>query len=254
MAKKPTSPWAQTAAALAVFVLLAAVVSGLGHRWGWWHFRTGFQILRYSVYAAIVLVPIAIIALVRTRPGTGRRGLTASLIALLIPFVLIGNSLKLRQKARSVPPIHDITTDTNNPPPFVKIAPLRADASNPVEYAGEETAAQQKAAYPDIQPLRVDLPPAAAFERALSTAENMGWTIVDADETEGRIEATAQTFWYGFTDDVVIRVKPNDSGSVIDVRSKSRVGRSDVGANADRIRAYRQKLNEDRSSRTSTVE
>jgi len=243
MAKRPVvSGWAALAAVLAALVLFTAMLSGLGHRWEWWHFSTGFQILRYSVYAAIAVIPIALIGLIRTRPGTRRKGFTASMFALLVAIVVVGNAWRLLQKARSVPPIHDITTDTEDPPAFVAIAPLRADAPNPVEYDGPETAAQQKAAYPDIQTIRVDLPPDAAFERALNAAENMGWTIVDTDAANGRIEATAETFWYGFKDDVVIRVKPANGGSILDIRSKSRVGRSDVGANADRIRDWRRKL------------
>jgi len=239
MAKRTVvSRWAALAATLAVLVLLATMMSGLGHRWGLWHFRTGFQILRYSVYAAMAILPIAVIALIRTRPGSQRRGFTASVFGLIVALAIIGNAWRWQQKARSVPPIHDISTDTDNPPLFVAIAPLRADAPNPVEYAGAETAAQQKAAYPDIRTLHVDLPPEAAFERALNAAESMGWKIVDANANEGRIEATAETFWYGFKDDVVIRVVAANSGSIIDIRSKSRVGRSDVGANADRIRKY----------------
>lgn len=139
---------------------------------------------------------------------------------------------------RSLPHIHDITTDTADPPEFVAVLPLRADAPNPPEYAGEEIAVQQRAAYPDIQPLRLPLAPVQAFERALATADSQGWHIVAAALPEGRIEATATTFWFGFKDDVVIRVTPDNGGSRIDMRSKSRVGGSDVGANAARIRAF----------------
>jgi uncharacterized protein (DUF1499 family) len=142
------------------------------------------------------------------------------------------------QQARSVPPIHDITTDTLDPPEFIAIRPLRADAPNPPEYAGEVVARQQQEAYPDIRPYRLDVGAENAFEQALAAARKMGWEIVVADPAAGRIEATATTFWYGFKDDVVVRISEDNGGSVIDVRSKSRVGRSDVGANAARIRAY----------------
>jgi len=137
--------------------------------------------------------------------------------------------------ARNKPPIHDITTDTADPPPFVAIVPLRRDARNPVEYGGPAVAAQQREAYPDIAPLSLPVPPAQAFERAERAARGQGWEIVAAVPAEGRIEATDTTRWFGFKDDVVIRVRPEGAGSRVDVRSVSRVGRGDVGTNARRI-------------------
>jgi uncharacterized protein (DUF1499 family) len=142
------------------------------------------------------------------------------------------------QKANMVPRIHDITTDTENPPQFVALRAIREKSPNGPEYGGEKIAQQQKAGYPDIQPLMLSEAPAPAFERALAAARNMGWEIVAAVACEGRIEATATTRWLRFKDDVVIRITPAAAGSRIDVRSKSRLGRSDLGANAKRIRAY----------------
>ena len=136
------------------------------------------------------------------------------------------------------PPIHDITTDTQDPPEYVAVLPLRANAPNTTEYGGERVAAQQRETYPDLQPLILDVPPSHAFDRALSTVREMGWDLVAADATTGRIEATDTTFWYGFNDDVVVRVRPADSGSRVDVRSLSRVGGGDAGTNARRIRAF----------------
>ena len=155
---------------------------------------------------------------------------TLGLIALWLP-------LSWLQRARSVPPIHDITTDTSNPPTFQAIVPLRADAPNTLDY-DPATAEQQRRAYADVAAVTLPEPPAAAFERALAAAEGAGWQIVARDPAAGRIEATDTTFWFGFKDDVVIRLTPAGAGTRVDVRSVSRVGRSDVGANADRIRAY----------------
>jgi uncharacterized protein (DUF1499 family) len=111
-----------------------------------------------------------------------------------------------------------------------------------VDYAGPETAQQQREAYPDIRPLILDLPADRAFQRALDIADAQGWEIVDANAAEGRIEATDRTFWFGFYDDVVIRLTPLEGRTVVDVRSKSRVGRSDRGFNARRIRGYLEEL------------
>jgi uncharacterized protein (DUF1499 family) len=138
--------------------------------------------------------------------------------------------------------IHDITTDTANPPQFVALHALRLTTFNGPEYGGEKIASIQKAAYPDIQPRIVDQAPAAAFQRALRAARAMEWLIVASVPQEGRIEATATTRWLRFKDDVVVRVTSDGSGSRIDVRSKSRIGRSDLGANAKRIREFFRKL------------
>ena len=141
-----------------------------------------------------------------------------------------------------MPPIHDITTDTADPPVFVAVLPLRADAPNPAEYGGEDVAAAQQQAYPDLRPLILPLAPDVTFARALDAARGAGWAIVAADSTDRRIEATETTGWFGFKDDVVVRIRPADGGSRVDVRSVSRTGRSDVGTNARRIRAYLRSL------------
>jgi uncharacterized protein (DUF1499 family) len=142
------------------------------------------------------------------------------------------------QSGRSLPPINDISTDTANPPAFVAIVPLRANAPVPSAYAGEATAKAQRAGYPDIAPALVADAPDAAFAKALAVARGAGWVIVASDPAAGRIEATATTPWFGFKDDVVIRVAPADRGSRIDVRSVSRVGRGDLGTNARRVRGF----------------
>ena len=190
----------------------------------------------------MVVIPLSLLAMILTRPGGGRRGFLLAVFGLVVGGLLIGNGMMLMRRARSVPPIHDITTDTENPPPFVAVLPLRAGSPNASEYGGAEIAEQQKSAYPDVQPVILSMPADQAFERARSAAEDMGWTMVAAVPAEGRIEATAETFWFGFKDDVVIRLSPADGGTKVDVRSVSRVGRSDVGTNAARIRAYFRKL------------
>lgn len=221
---------------MAVIVSVAAVglllAAGPGTRMGLWTFRTGFQMLRYAVYGGAGGAVLAVIALL----VGDRRGL--AILALVLGLGAAGPPVMLMRSARSKPPIHDITTDTDNPPPFVAVAPLRRDAANPVAYGGPEIAAQQKTAYPDLKPAALSVPPAQAFERALQAAKAQGWEIVAAVPAEGRIEATATTQWFGFKDDVVVRVRPEGAGSRVDVRSVSRVGRGDVGANAARIRKF----------------
>ncbi|MQA89093.1 MAG: DUF1499 domain-containing protein [Gemmatimonas sp.] len=223
---------------LAIIVALTGVMAGLGPRTGLWDFRTGFQILRWAAFGGIAVAILSVIALLVARPGGPRRGFTAAVVSLAIGLLAFGLPWQQSRIANSVPLIHDITTDTENPPEFVAVAPLRADAPNPIAYEGEEIARQQREGYPDLRPVLLELPMDRAFQRALDAAEAQGWDIIDANPQEGRIEATDRTFWFGFYDDVVIRLTPVNARTVVDIRSKSRVGLSDVGANARRIRGY----------------
>jgi uncharacterized protein (DUF1499 family) len=231
--KRLTIPLALALAGLSLVLLVAGPV---GSRIGLWEFPFGFQLLRWGAWAGIAAVLVGLIAGFLTRRWLA--------VAVVVVVALLAAAIPMMwlQRARSVPPIHDITTDTQNPPAFVAIAPLRADAPNPIGYEGEEVASQQRQAYPDVRPLHLEVPPDAAFARVRDAAEAMGWDIVDADTADGRLEASDTTFWFGFTDDIVVRVTAEDAGSRVDVRSKSRVGRSDVGTNARRIRAYLSRL------------
>jgi uncharacterized protein (DUF1499 family) len=197
---------------------------------------TTFLIMRWSVYAAIAAALLAVIALaIALRRGSGR---AMPIVTLLLVAAAFATPIaKVRQAAR-VPRIHDITTDTERPPQFVAVAPLRAGAPNQIAYGGPEIASQQRSAYPRVQPLTLPVPPNQAFDRALAAARAMGWEIIASDPTAGRIEATDTTLWFGFKDDVVVRVEAAPGGSRVDVRSLSRVGLSDVGTNAARIEKY----------------
>jgi len=226
-----------------IFALLAAsalVAAGFGAQFGLWNFRVGFQLVRWSEYTGLAVVALALVGLAVPR---WRRGRVPLLVATLIVGVAVAwFPWQWQRSARSVPPINDITTDMENPPAFVALVAARAGLSVPTTYPGAATAEQQKRGYPDLKPLDLPEPPAAAFARALEAARAMGWEIAATDAPSGRIEATAKTPWFGFRDDVVIRVASAGAGSRIDVRSVSRVGRGDFGTNAKRIRAYLEKL------------
>ena len=215
-------------------VMLAA--SGLGTRLGVWHYRTGLSMLRYSAYVGVAASLACIVALLISRPRGG--ALRALVFGLLVSAVTVGVPYRFSKTAKQLPPIHDITTDMTDPPAFVAVLPLRASATNSAEYAGDSIAALQRVAYPDVRPLSLPVPPLAAFDRAVAAAKVMGWEIVAGDSPGGRLEATATTTWFGFKDDVVVRIRAENGGSRVDVRSVSRVGRSDVGANAARITRY----------------
>ncbi len=227
---------------LAVLAVVAAAFSGLGSRWEWWNFSTGFLILRWAAYGGLFASALSCIASIVTRGEELKRFFAISVAGIVVGLIVAGIPWLWLRTAQRVPCIHDITTDTKSPPQFVAVLPLRKNAPNSVVYAGQKIAEQQRAAYPDIGPLLLPMPTAQAFERALIVARRMGWLIVEANPAEGRIEATATTFWFGFKDDVVIRIVPVSIGSRLDVRSVSRVGLCDVGTNAARIRSYLKKL------------
>jgi uncharacterized protein (DUF1499 family) len=236
--RRVTVTVANAGLALATVAGLALLLAGPGHRFGWWSLGTGFGIIRFAAYGGIAAAAVSAAALILAPLRGQRRGMFRALAGLVIGLITVGVPAYYLHTARSVPPIHDVTTDTENPPAFEAVLPLRAEAPNPASYGGPAVAAQQRAAYPDIAPADYPVATGAAFEAALAAGRDMGWTIVAADAAAGRIEAIDRTFWFGFVDDIVIRVRPTDAGSRIDVRSTSRVGVSDIGTNAARVRAY----------------
>lgn len=222
---------------LAVLAILMLALAGPGVRLGLWSIRGGFSLLQWGAYLGLAVAAVALIQLLV--PAWRAPSGTPLLLALGLGLVSAGVPWFWRRRAEQVPPIHDITTDVNDPPKFVAVLPLRAKAPNPSEYGGREVAAEQEKAYPDIRPLELaSTPPGGAYTRALAAVHAEGWDLVAADSAAGRIEATATTGWFGFKDDVVVRIEAEGGGSKVDVRSVSRVGGSDVGTNARRIREY----------------
>jgi uncharacterized protein (DUF1499 family) len=228
----------------AVGLLLIALSSGhkLGFLPSW---QMAFLALGVGGIAMVVAVVTTSVGLVRSGNTAGAASPTATKLAFfaaLIFIVIAGMQLRI---AVGVPPIHDVSTDTANPPQFIALVPMRqaAGAVNPAEYAGAETAALQAEGYRDIVPIVLPVPTDVAFKRAQIAAQGMGWEIVATVPLDGRIEAVATTGWIGFKDDVVIRVAAGEPGqSLVDIRSKSRVGRGDAGMNASRIRGFRDRL------------
>ncbi|HEX6530760.1 MAG TPA: DUF1499 domain-containing protein, partial [Burkholderiales bacterium] len=156
------------------------------------------------------------------------RGSSATLIfSLLLGLSSAAVPLDHVRRVKTLPYINDITTDTQKPPQF----------SPPKPYP-EHFAELQRIGYPELHALEIALPPAQAFERARAAALELGWEIVAADAPAGRIEAVSTTRWFGFKDDIAVRISASGSGSRIDMRSRSRVGRSDLGANAKRIQDF----------------
>jgi uncharacterized protein (DUF1499 family) len=230
--------------ALALLLTAAAVLmlagSGPLYRTGLLGLAGAFGLLKWGLYVGLGALVVAVLAVIVA--ATRGSGMATALIALVAILLVLAIPAMLLRRASRVPRIHDITTDTVHPPPFVATVPLRAGAPNTVEYGGPELAAQQREGYPDLAPLPLGVPMNQAFDRALAAARKMGWEIVASDPGSGRIEATDTTAWFGFKDDIVVRIAAMPGGSRVDVRSVSRVGLSDIGTNAARIRKYLSEL------------
>lgn len=216
---------------LSLVALVMLVLSGPGTRFHLWDYRLGFTLLAWAAYTAIAAGLVSATAL--AIPAVRRRGMLMPMLALVVALAVLYGPLEFRRQARAFPPINDITTDTENPPRYM---------TQPRPYPGADFARQQRAAYPDLLPVLIPVPPAAAFKKAVAAAEAMGWEVVGVDASAGTIEAVDTTKFFGFKDDIAIRVTATADGSKIDIRSKSRVGRGDVGTNAQRIRAYSERL------------
>lgn len=231
----------------AKFVLIGGIVAALllalapfGYRLG--IFETGTAVLLIpgmaAALGAVVLVFVLVGAFLTLQRGLVRERMPV-LIGGALALLVVANMVTWVMRSTDVPPIHNITTDPLDPPEFVAVVDLRGEDANPLAYDAEQLAAPTREAYPALRPIMTDRQPAEAFARARQVAERMGWEIVAAEPQEGRLESTVTTRFYGFKDDVVVRVRPDTAGgSRIDLRSVSRVGQSDLGANAGRIMAF----------------
>ena len=248
-----TTGWLDRITVAAGIVGMLTAIAGLsapvGIWLGLWEFDTGIRILFnpgapnvtsvaswVAIAAAIVGMGALMLGGQRTRAAFALLGAAGAGLAWSIP--------ESYRPGAEIPLIHDITTDTVDPPEFVDVLPLRANAPNTTVYGGgdgqtpESLAALQRAAYPDIESLHFDASPDAVFERAANAARELGWSIVAEVPSEGRIEATDTTFWFRFKDDIVIRIRADGGGTIVDARSLSRVGLSDTGTNAARLRRF----------------
>jgi len=234
--------WSKILIAMAVLAI-AVLLSGPNF------YKSGLLPLQPALLSLIVSLGLGAITLLLTvimlvvaqknQLERDRNVLIAALIICSVPVLLVGGQLRM---ATSVPEIHDISTDTSNPPEFQKIVALRKDAQNSLvyEYQGsaEKLAEIQIAAYPEVKRINSVLSVSEALQKSTKILSEMGLQIVNVDTEAGIIEATDTTFWFGFKDDMVVRIVAGADGTAIDLRSVSRVGRSDVGVNAARIMTF----------------
>lgn len=221
-----------------ILALLISLTAGIGTRFNLWYFRISLNLLFAALIVGAIAAAIALIGIIAVLVRKNKSGLALGIIGFIIAVIVAGVPFKYMSHMKKIPAIHDISTDTVNPPQFAAVIPLRKDAVNPSEYGGPEVAAKQLKAYPDIKTLTLNLTTDQVYDKVLKVAEKMMWTIDAADKASGRIEATATTAWMGFKDDIAIRIAKTDKGSILDIRSVSRVGKSDFGTNAKRVRKF----------------
>ncbi|HJQ57874.1 MAG TPA: DUF1499 domain-containing protein [Vineibacter sp.] len=212
--------------------LAIRIVPGLGAR------TDPEQLLILAGLGIAIAVPLGFIWAAAQPTSAARPGLLSSLLGIIMGVAAAYIPITWRIAADSLPRINDVSTDIERPPSFVTLARKPAVAGNGGDLPDPSTAAAQRTGYPDIRPLSLKLPPDVAFARLEQAALDMGWEIVARDPAQGRLEAVSTTLWFGFKDDIVVRVAAAGDGCRIDVRSRSRVGISDLGANAQRIRLF----------------
>ena len=241
------SRWSRAALIGGVVAVLLLPLGALGTRAELWTFLTGFMFLGGGAILATIGVVVGIVGLILARKADRPADRPGLFVGIVLSVLVLAFLMAQFNTARSVPPIHNISTDIADPPAFdrgvalrERANPLDYDASAMVELPGDPVAygELQLAAYPDVLTHESVVAPEQALEIAVAVLEAMGLEIVDTNPAEGRVEATATTFWFGFKDDMVVRIRPTAEGSEVDVRSVSRVGQSDLGANAARIMVF----------------
>ena len=234
---KSTKIWSNSILLAAIVCIVAIVVAIFGVRGEWLGIRTAFTTINYATQAALPILIVAFVLLILARDNVQSR-VKSGLAIFLLLIPVINHYTNQPPKTSPGAPLNDISTDTQTPPNFNAVIPLRPVKSNTIEYPGAAAAKRQTELFPDIQPIISPLTTEQAFELALTIAEKKGWDIVAEDAQKGMIEAVSSTPVFSFEDDVVIRITSADTGSVVDMRSHSRIGRGDRGKNAQRVRDF----------------
>ena len=229
------------AKAILVGAVIAAVllpVGALGSKFGIWGFQMGFLALLAGTLLAVVGLIAGVIAIFVSRKREFSADGPSLYIGIAVSALIIAVMFVQGLTATSVPPIHNISTDVMDPPQFNAVVALRGEGTNPLEYDADRIAPLQQSTYPGVTTLVLQTSRADALEKAVGVLTGMGLEIVATDADAGIVEATATTFWFGFKDDIVVRVRGSVVEAIVDARSVSRVGVSDLGVNARRIREF----------------
>jgi uncharacterized protein (DUF1499 family) len=232
--------WVYLLLIASVLILVLLPSAALGYKFDLLNLQVSFALLSVVIFGGLLMFVLGAVTLFVSRRKGRMDEMRLSVVALIVVVLPLGLMGYQILKAGGVPPIHDITTDTDNPPVFAQAIKLRGEASNTLDYGtddlpAEELAALQRNAYPHIKTVQSDLETGRVFDRMVEIVGRNNHELINKDKEKGLIEAVGTSFWFGFKDDLVIRIRPSENGSSMDIRSVSRVGQSDLGANAARI-------------------
>ena len=234
---------ATLSAYLGVAGLLAVVLGPLGIQAGVVPAFAGFVVFAFGgLVCGLLALVLGSIGLWRTRAAAGREGRGRALRGALCGVAILAIVANAASAGRGLPRINDITTNPGDPPVFVHAGLLPGNEGRDLAYPGASFADQQRAGYPDLATIRIEAALPDAFQRSVATAEALGWVITYSDPPGGVLEATQTSRIFRFVDDIVVRLRADGAATLIDVRSKSRVGKGDLGANAKRIRAFKEEI------------
>ena len=245
---EPVSSLATWTRNLAVFSVVAVLVSIIIVRFGFQEMKPALATFFGALACAGLSILVGFAAFVAIWQN-GTRGMSRILLAFLIDALVLAYPAYLALQYRKLPPIHDITTDPIDPPRFEALARLRTgEGTNTAVYAGLYSAELQRKAYPDIEPVDIQIPVQRAYEIALQLVHKRKWLVIDERPPQpplrpGRIEAVARTPIMGFREDVAIRIAPDGDDSRVDIRSASRYFESDLGSNAARVSKFADDIN-----------
>lgn len=223
---------------LSLFAALIAALAVLGHRSALIDFQPALLGLAGSILTGLLAIVIGLTGTLRAIKAKESE-IVSTLAGSTLSFLVVMPMLMTVMAGAGVPRIHDISTDLEHPPEFVAIKALRTAAHNSLDRLElDNLAALQKESYPDLGPVLMGRPFYQVFEQVIRLVKERGWEVAAVSAEAGRIEATDTTLIMGFKDDVVIRVQAVGSRTLVDMRSASRVGESDLGVNAARIRLF----------------
>jgi uncharacterized protein (DUF1499 family) len=237
---------ARWARRIAVFFLQLLILTAILHRFFGLSTPAAINLVGVCAVGLALAVLIAIVSLIRIWFG-GQTGAGNNFAAIIVGLIGLAIPAYFMSKAFLLPELTDIQTSPTDPLQFTVLMEERPRDANPLGSPTQEQVQLQAEAYDDIGPIVVDRPAGAVFTVVNEAVKQLGWNVVvneaPGESGIGRIEATDSSLIMGFTDDVVVRVKGDDTSAVVDMRSASRYGRSDLGANAERIRAFEDEVN-----------
>lgn len=237
------TPWSMWLLRMQIILVALIPLFIIGYRAGWLDVKSGFLSASFSILAAAAFALVGAFVLLWAL-GRGNRAPGAGWTVVLgaLPLLAMGNLIL--SGGLSVPPIHDISTDVIDPPAYKRVLELRIKGDHSLVYGGPKLAAQQQQAYADVKTIETEFTLPAAHAKALAAVQELGWEVVADNKEAGHIEAVISSAVFGFKDDVVIRSRVGEQGVIVDLRSASRLGLSDLGANAKRIRAFIEVFNQ----------